>query len=141
MAPAILAQPNPDLPAHFSTPLPPMDTIFISELRIETRIGIYAWEQQAPQTLQLDLEIGLRGKHAADSDRIEDTIDYAEVVAGIRKLFAQQHFSLLEHAAESIAQMVIRDFKAPWLRIKIAKLAPLAGVKQLGVIIERGKKQ
>ncbi len=118
-----------------------MDTILISELRIETRIGIYAWEQQAPQTLQLDLEIGLRGKHAADSDRIEDTIDYAEVVADIRKLFAQQHFSLLEHAAESIAQMVIRDFKAPWLRIKIAKLAPLAGVKQLGVIIERGKKQ
>lgn len=117
-----------------------MDTIFISDLRIETRIGIYAWEQQAPQTVQLDLEIGLRGKHAADSDRIEDTIDYAEVVAGIRKLFAQQHFSLLEHAAESIAQLVIRDFKAPWLRVTIAKLAPLAGVKRLGVTIERGKK-
>lgn len=115
-----------------------MDTIFISELRIETRIGIYAWEQQAPQVVQLDLEIGLRGKHAADSDRIEDTIDYAKVVAAIRRLFTGMHFSLLEHAAESVAQMVITDFKAPWLRVTIAKLAPLAGVRKLGISIERG---
>lgn len=118
-----------------------MDTIFISDLRIETRIGIYDWERQAPQTVQLDLEIGLRGKHAADSDRIEDTIDYAEVVAGIRRLFTQQHFSLLEHAAESVARMVIADFGAPWLRVTIAKLAPLAGVKKLGITIERGDKK
>lgn len=118
-----------------------MDTIFINELRIETRIGIYAWEQQVAQTIQLDLEIGLPGAHAAQSDRIEDTIDYATVVSEIKKLFAQQHFSLLEHAAESIAQLVIRDFKAPWLRVSIAKLAPLAGVRKLGITIERGKKQ
>lgn len=117
-----------------------MDTIFISELRIETRIGIYAWEQQAPQIVQLDLEIGLRGKHAADSDRIEDTIDYAKVVAAIRQLFVEQHFSLLEHAAESIANLVIRDFRAPWLRVSIAKLAPLTGVKKLGISIERSTK-
>lgn len=118
-----------------------MDTIFISELRIETRIGIYAQELQVAQTVQLDLEIGLRGKHAADSNRIEDTIDYAKVVAAIKQLFAEQHFSLLEQAAESIATMVIKDFKAPWLHISIAKLAPLPGVKKLGIRIERGTKQ
>lgn len=133
MAPVILAQ--------VTAPLPDMDTIFISELRIDTRIGIYPQEQQVAQTIQLDLEIGLRGKHAADSDRIEDTIDYAEVVAAIRKVFAGQHFSLLEHAAESIAQMILTDFKSPWLRISIAKLAPLAGVKKLGVTIERGNRK
>jgi dihydroneopterin aldolase len=118
-----------------------MDTIFISELRIETRIGIYAQELQVPQTVQLDLEIGLHGKHAAASNRIEDTIDYAKVVAAIKKLFAEQHFSLLEQAAESIADMVIKDFKAPWLRINIAKLAPLPGVKKLGISIERGNRE
>jgi 7,8-dihydroneopterin aldolase/epimerase/oxygenase len=131
MAPAILAQ----------VILPLMDIIFISELRIETRIGIYPQELQVAQTVQLDLEIGLRGSHAAQSDRIEDTIDYAAVVAAIKQLFAQQHFSLLEHAAESIAQLLINDFKAPWLRVTIAKLTPLAGVKRLGISIERGKKQ
>ncbi len=140
MASIILAQPEPPFRTPPLTHLPHMDTIFISELRIETRIGIYPWEQQAKQTVQLDLEIGLHGKHAADSDRIEDTIDYAKVVAAIKKLFAEQHFSLLEHAAESIANLVIKDFKAPWLRVSIAKLAPLAGVKKLGISIERGTK-
>ena len=134
MAPAILAQVNRST-SHTS-----MDTIFINELRIDTRIGIYEREKQVAQTIPLDLELGLRGDHAAHRDRIEDTIDYAEVVADIRKLFAEQHFALLEHAAESIAQLVIRDFKAPWLRITIAKLSPLAGVKRLGVSIERGKR-
>lgn len=117
-----------------------MDTIFISELRIDTRIGIYEREKQAAQAIQLDLEIGLRGEHASHSDRIEDTIDYAEVVADIRRLFAERHFALLEHAAELIAERVINDFKAPWLRVTIAKLSPLSGVKKLGVTIERGKR-
>ena len=117
-----------------------MDTIFIRELRIETRIGIYPREREIAQTIELDLEIGLRGEHAAHSNRIEDTIDYAGVVADIRRLFAERHFDLLEHAAESIAQRVIGDFGAPWLRVTIAKLAPLPGVKRLGVSIERGKR-
>ena len=115
-----------------------MDTIFIRELRIETRIGIYPREREAAQMIELDIEIGLRGEHAAHSDRIEDTIDYAEVVADIRRLFAERHFDLLEHAAESIAQRVIGDFGAPWLRISISKLAPLPGVRKLGITLERG---
>jgi 7,8-dihydroneopterin aldolase/epimerase/oxygenase len=117
-----------------------MDIIFISELRIETRIGIYEREQHVPQTIVLDLEVGLPGSHASHSDRIDDTIDYSLVVARIRELFSRNHFSLLEHAAESIAEMIRQDFKAPWLRLSIAKLAPLSGVKRLGVVIERGKR-
>ncbi|MEK6594668.1 MAG: dihydroneopterin aldolase [Pseudomonadota bacterium] len=117
-----------------------MDIIFISELRIETLIGIYEMEKRVPQTIVLDLEVGLPGKHASASDRIEDTIDYSQIVTHIRLLFQQTHFSLLEHAAESIAEMVQRDFKAPWIRISIAKLAPLKGVKRLGVMIERGSR-
>lgn len=117
-----------------------MDIIFISELRIETLIGIYEREKRVPQTIVLDIEVGLPGRHAAHSDRIEDTIDYSQIVTHVRQLFQQTHFSLLEHAAESIAEMVRRDFKAPWIKITIAKLAPLQGVRRLGVVIERGSR-
>jgi dihydroneopterin aldolase len=117
-----------------------MDIIFISELRIETLIGIYEREKRVPQTIVLDIEVGLPGKHAAHSDKIEDTIDYSQIVTHTRQLFQQTHFSLLEHAAESIAEMVQRDFKAPWIRITIAKLAPLQGVRRLGVVMERGSR-
>jgi dihydroneopterin aldolase len=117
-----------------------MDTIFIHELRLETKIGIYEWEKKVPQALELNLEIGLAGRHAADSGKIGDTIDYAAVVAHIRQLFAEQHYALLERAAEAVAAMLEKDFGAPWVRVSIAKLSALPGVKKLGVVIERGQK-
>lgn len=115
-----------------------MDIIFVSELRIETRIGVYQWEQHAPQTIQLDLEVGLPGKHASHSDQLDDTIDYASIVKQVEQLFRDRRFSLLEQAAESVAAAIRHDFNAPWVKVTIAKLAPLRSVKRLGVVIERG---
>lgn len=115
-----------------------MDTIFIHGLRIDTLIGIYEWEKSVPQTIQLDLEVGLPGRHAAHSGRIADTIDYAAVVGRIQRLFRDTHFALLERAGEEIATLIMSEFKAPWVRLSIAKLAPLPGVQRLGVAIERG---
>lgn len=118
-----------------------MDTIFIHELRIETLIGIYEWEQQTPQTIQLDLEVGLPGAHAAHSGKLGDTIDYSKIVGRIEQLFREQHHSLLEQAGEAIADVVLGEFKAPWVKISIAKLGALRNVKRLGVTIERGKRE
>ena len=115
-----------------------MDIIFVSELKIETLIGIYAWEKKVPQTIQLDVEVGLRGEHAAKSGKIGDTIDYSQVVGRIEQLFKEQHFLLLEKAGEAIADMIVHDFKAPWVKVSIAKLAPLRNVRKLGIVIERG---
>ena len=115
-----------------------MDVIFISELCIETLIGVYEWEKRVPQKIRLDLEVGLPGTHAARSDELRDTIDYAQIVARVETLFRSGHFALLEHAAESVAAAVQQDFGAPWIKVSIAKLAPLPSVKRLGVVIERG---
>ncbi len=117
-----------------------MDIIFIAELRIETRIGIYDWEKTVPQTIQLDLEVGLPGEHAARSGRIGDTIDYSKIVARIEQLFSEQRFLLLEKAAECIADIVMLDFGAPWIKVSIAKLGALRNVRRLGVVIERGRR-
>jgi dihydroneopterin aldolase len=117
-----------------------MDTIFISELKVETRIGIYEWEQKVAQTIQLDIEIGLRGDHAAKSGKIADTIDYSKVVERIELLFAEHHFLLLEKAGEAIAEIITGDFGAPWVRISIAKLGALRHVKRVGVTIQRGQR-
>ncbi len=117
-----------------------MDTIFISDFRIETRIGVYAWEQQVAQTIQLDIEVGLRGEHAARSGKIKDTIDYSKIVERIEQLFRDEHFQLLEKAAESIADIILSEFNAPWVRLSIAKLGALRSVKKLGITIERGNR-
>lgn len=115
-----------------------MDYIFIHELKAETLIGIYEWEKQVPQTLQLDLEVGLPGSRACVSDNFRDTIDYARIVRRIREELRVRNFSLLEALAEHLAQMVLTEFGSPWVRVSVAKLNMIRGVKHLGVCIERG---
>ena len=117
-----------------------MDIIFISDLRLDVLVGVYDWEKKVPQKVQFDLEIGLPGGKAAASDRLADTIDYAAIVSRIEISLAKNHFGLLEKLAEHIAELVMREFKSPWVKVSVTKLAPLKNVKRLGVTIERGTK-
>lgn len=117
-----------------------MDTIFISELRLEALIGIYAWEHEVPQTLQIDVELAVDAGRSAQSGRIGDTVDYASVVKRITDTVTARHYALIEKLAEDVAAMVLREFSTPWVRVSIAKIAPLRNVKKLGVAIERGRR-
>ena len=116
-----------------------MDTIFISDFRIEMLIGVYEWERRVPQTVQLDLEFGLPAR-AKRSEKIGDTIDYAKVVSRIQQSVASNRFLLVEALAEHIAQLVIAEFGSPWIRASVTKLGAIKGVKRLGVTIERGNR-
>jgi dihydroneopterin aldolase len=116
-----------------------MDTIHISDFRLDILVGVYDWEQKVPQKVQFDLEIGLPGRKS-QSDKLGDTIDYAAVVSRIEASLAEHRFSLLETLAEHVAQLVMREFKSPWVRVSVTKLAALKNVKRLGITIERGQK-
>ena len=118
-----------------------MDTIFISDFRLDILVGVYDWEKKVPQKVHFDLEIGLPGGKAAASDRLADTIDYAVIVFRIENSLTKNHFGLLEKLAEHIAELVMREFKSPWVKVSVTKLAPLKNVKRLGVTIERGTRQ
>jgi 7,8-dihydroneopterin aldolase/epimerase/oxygenase len=117
-----------------------MDTIFISDLRLDILIGVYNWERKVPQTIQLDLEIGIPETGRPRGDRIGETIDYSKVVARLTASLEDDHFLLLERLAEHVAQIVLTEFGSPWVKVSVTKLAAIKGVKRLGVTIERGKK-
>ena len=117
-----------------------MDTIVISELKLDALIGIYAWEHEVPQTIELDLEIAVDAARCARSGKIGDTVDYARVVERIRQVLGGRHFTLIEKLAEELAAVVMREFGAPWIRISVVKLAAIRGVKKVGIRIERGKR-
>ena len=118
-----------------------MDIIFVSDFRLDLLVGVYDWERRVPQKVQFDLEIGLPGRAAGQSDKLADTIDYAAVVRRLESSLAQEHFGLLEKLAEHIAELVLREFKSPWVKVSVTKLAPLRNVRRLGVTIKRGSKQ
>lgn len=116
-----------------------MDTIFLHGLAAETLIGMYEWERHQPQTLIFDVDIGTDIQAAAQSDNIGDTIHYAEVADALRRTLAEQQFLLLEALVEYVAQFILGNFAAQWVRVKVVKPGILAGVKSVGLQIERSR--
>jgi dihydroneopterin aldolase len=116
-----------------------MDFIFIEELRLETLIGVYDWERHRRQTIQLDLEIGLRDVRAAKSDDVADTVDYGKVAERLRQLAADSHFELIEAMAETVANIVLTEFPSAWVKVRLTKLGLMRDARRVGIVIERGR--
>ncbi len=123
---------------YTDTTQPGMDIIFIEDFRASTLIGIYPRERALAQTVEISLQIGTSTASAGASDELGDTIDYASVVERLVAELAARQFNLLERLAEYVATLLLEDFGATWVRVSIAKLGTLRGVRRVGVIIERG---
>jgi 7,8-dihydroneopterin aldolase/epimerase/oxygenase len=116
-----------------------MNAIFIHDLRVETRIGVYEWELRLAQTVRLDIELGLPSDVVFRTGDFADALDYAAVVKRLQSFAADHPHRLLERYAQAIADLLMDEFGAPWVKVRVAKLAPIAGVKELGIVIERGR--
>lgn len=114
-----------------------MDTIFIREFRVDAWVGIYEWEKQRPQTLEMDIEIGLPDAVAGRTDNIHDTVHYGEVVERLAADLRDRRFKLLEALAEHACRVILEDFRAPWVRLSVAKLGHIRHVRKVGVTLER----
>ena len=117
-----------------------MDIIFITELKIDTVIGIYDWERKVKQTICIDLEMGTDIRKSAQSDVIDDTLNYKKVAKRLISYVENTEFELVETLAEKIADIVRTEFNVPWLRLRLAKPGAVRGAKDVGVLIERGER-
>ncbi len=115
-----------------------MDFIFIEDMRVEAHVGIYPRERVAPQSLEISLTFGVPDEAARDDD-IAKTIDYATVIDRIRQDLAEKHFNLLETLGEHVIALMLDEFRAPWVKISIAKVGIARGVRRVGVQIERSR--
>ncbi len=118
-----------------------MDIIYLRDLRIDTIIGIYDWERRMKQTIIIDLEMGTDIRKAANSDNIEDTLNYKAVAKRLMSYVGESEFELVETLAEKIAEIIMIEFKVPWCRLSLNKKGAVRGVRDVGVIIERGNKE
>lgn len=115
-----------------------MDIVYIRDLKIETVIGIFEWERRIRQTVSIDLEMAADIRRAADSDHIDDALDYKAVAKRLIAFVGGSDFQLVETLAEKVAHIVLTEFQVPWLRLRLSKPGAVRGSQDVGVIIERG---
>ncbi len=117
-----------------------MDIVFIRELRIETVIGIYDWERKIKQDVVFDIEMAADIAKAAQSDSIEDALDYKTISKRIIEFVEQSTFQLVETLAEKVTEIILNEFNVPWLKLQLNKQGALSAARDVGVTIERGRK-
>ena len=117
-----------------------MDRIFLSELKVDTIIGIWEWERRIRQTVVIDLEMSADIARAAATDDVADTLNYKSVAKRIQNFVAESSFQLVETLAEKIAAIIRDEFDVAWVKVRVNKPGAIRGSKDVGVQIERGSR-
>ena len=114
-----------------------MDSIFLEQVKLKVKLGVPTWERVLPQTILLDINMDYDLAAAGKSDAIADTIDYGAVIGCLNDSLQASQFQLVEALAEHVCQLILKEFGAKRVKVKVAKPGILPGVKALGVVIER----
>ena len=113
-----------------------MDTIYIDALKVDTIIGVHAWERTTKQTVILYLEMDYDISAAAKSDDLSKACDYAEIAEQVIQFIENSQFQLIETMAEETAQLILREFKIQKVKIRVSKPGAVEGADSVGVIIK-----
>jgi len=116
------------------------DIVFITDLRADAIIGIYDKERTVKQTISVDLEIGTSITQAAATDNIDDTFNYKLLSKQVEAFIQQSEFHLIETLAERIAQLILEDYKVPWVKLTLHKVGALSNSGDVGIRIVRKAK-
>jgi dihydroneopterin aldolase len=90
----------------------------LAGLEIPGRHGVEDWERETKQPFLYDLELDLA---EPGDDRLEETVDYREVVALVRELSESRQFQLLESLAAAVADALLERFPLERVRVRVRK--------------------
>ncbi len=117
-----------------------MDKIIIRGLRLRANHGVNPEEKRDGQIFELDLTLGADLTRAGQTDRLEDTVNYAAVRKTVQRAFTGESYDLIERAAQVVCDAVLAEYPAVeeiTLRLK-KPMAPMNAVfDYVGVEITR----
>ena len=99
-------------------------TIEIVGLSLYTHHGVTAAEREVGQRLVLDVRFDVGEPDALVTDRVEDTVDYAEVCQVIALTAQQRSYKTLERLCAVIADRLASQFSAESVTVKASKPEP-----------------
>jgi 7,8-dihydroneopterin aldolase/epimerase/oxygenase len=102
----------------------PLVTIEIVGLSLYTHHGVEAAEREVGQRLVFDLSFDLSRNDATVTDRIEDTIDYAEVCQQVALAAQERSYATLERLCSAIADRMMDRYGPDAVTVRATKPEP-----------------
>jgi len=113
------------------------DLIRVVDLEVYSHIGVPDAERGEPQRLLISLEISIDSfSHAAGTDNLAWTLNYADVVERVKQLTVRRARKLLETLAEELASDLLKSFPIKKITLEIKKFI-LPDAQYVSVKIER----
>lgn len=100
------------------------DFIEIRGLRALGKHGLAPGEKDQPQPFEIDLNLYLDLSRAAETDDIQQTVDYGPLCSRIVDLVGSESFDLIEILAERIAAIAKTDERVDRVTVSLRKLRP-----------------
>jgi dihydroneopterin aldolase len=102
----------------------PAVTVEISGLSVYTHHGVDAAEREVGQRLVFDLSFEVGACDALVTDRVEDTVDYADVCQQVALAAQQRSYKTLERLCSAIADRMIERYDAESVTVRATKPEP-----------------
>ena len=111
--------------------------VFVRDLELMARIGIYDQERIEPQRIIVNIDLSVKEGGNPGADDIRDVVSYEIVVKKIEAIIAEGHVNLVETLCEKIAAACLRDKRVVAARVRVEKPDIISNARSVGVEIER----
>ncbi len=117
-------------------------TIELQGLELFAFHGVLDQEREHGQRFLVDLELEVDeavAARAAGSDRIEDAVDYRDVLETVREISEGRAFRLLEAFASALAEELLERFPLTRARVRVRKpdVVLASPVEHAAVVVDR----
>lgn len=114
-------------------------TIELHGIELHGRHGVLESERVDGQRFLVDLDLHLADETAARSDRIEDAVDYRDVLAVVVELVEGKRFDLLEALASALADALLERLPVERVRVRVRKpdVALVRPVEHAAIVVDR----
>ena len=119
-----------------------MDKIRIEQIKVFAHHGVLDEEKKNGQDFFITIEMELNLKYAGVSDRLEKTVNYADVTLLAKETFTETIYNTIEAAAEAVVEAILSNYDiVRTVTVKVSKPhAPIdAEFSDVNVTITRSK--
>ncbi|HSV40795.1 MAG TPA: dihydroneopterin aldolase [Nocardioidaceae bacterium] len=98
-----------------------LDRLAVHGIEATGHHGVFDFERREGQTFRVDLVLGLDTRVAAESDTLQDTVDYGTLVAQVKEAIETDPVNLIETLAKRIADVCLADERVQWAEVTLHK--------------------
>ena len=116
-----------------------MDKVIIKDLLARGIIGVNDWERKRPQDILINITIFTDTRRAAETDHINDCVNYSTVSKKVMAHAETAHRLTVEALANDLAKLCLEENGVQKVAVRVEKPGAVRFAASVGVEIERSR--